>query len=50
MCEVISYLLSFTLGMIAGGIGLYYKLYKDIKDFEEKYYAVLLTIDKKNED
>ena len=30
MCEVIGYLLSFTLGIIAGGVGLYYKLYNDI--------------------
>ena len=49
MCEIISCLLSFTLGVIAGGVGLYYKLYYDIKDFEKKYNTVLITVGSKDE-
>ena len=49
MCETISYLFSFILGVIAGSVGLYYKLYKDIKDFEEKYATILLAINKEDE-
>jgi H+/Cl- antiporter ClcA len=50
MCETISYLFSFALGMIAGGVGLYYKLLKDIKAFEKEYEPVLLLLkEKQNE-
>ena len=49
MCEIISCLLSFTLGVIAGGVGLYYKLYTDIKAFEKEYEPVLLLLREKNE-
>ena len=50
MCEIISCLLSFTLGVIAGGVGLYYKLLNDIKSFEKEYEPVLLLLkEKQNE-
>lgn len=50
MCEIISCLLSFTLGVIAGGVGLYYKLLNDIKAFEKEYEPVLLLLkEKRNE-
>ena len=49
MCEIISCVLSFTLGVIAGGVGLYYKLYNDIKAFEKEYEPVLLLLKERNE-
>jgi hypothetical protein len=50
MCEVISCVLSFTLGIIAGGVGLYYKLLMDIKAFEREYEPLLLLLkEKQNE-
>jgi len=49
MCEFISCLLSFTLGVIAGGVGLYYKLYNDIKTFEKEYEPVLLLLKQRDE-
>ena len=49
MCEIISCLLSFVLGCIVGGVGLYYKLYEDIKAFEKEYEPVLLVLKQRNE-
>ena len=50
MCETISLLFSFALGVIVGGVGLYYKLYHDIKAFEKEYEPVLLLLkEKRNE-
>lgn len=44
MCEVISCIFSFVLGVIAGGVGLYYKLLSDIKAFEKEYEPILLLL------
>ena len=49
MCEIFSCLFSFTLGVIGGGVLLYYKLYNDIKAFEKEYEPVLLLLKEKNE-
>lgn len=49
MCEFISCLFSFVLGVIAGGVGIYYKLYNDIKAFEKEWEPVLLILKQRNE-
>ena len=49
MVETISCLFSFLLGAIAGGIGIYYKLYNDIKAFEKEWEPVLLILKQRNE-
>lgn len=51
MCDAISYLFSFALGMIFGGASVYYSLLKDIKAFEKEYEPVLLLLkQKRNEE
>jgi len=49
MCEIITCLLSFILGCIVGGVGLYHNLYEDIKAFEKEYEPVLLILKQRNE-
>ena len=50
MCEIISCVLSFVLGVITGGVCLYYKLLSDIKAFEKEYEPILLLLKaKRNE-
>ena len=49
MCEFINCLFSFILGVIVGGVGLYYNLYYDIKAFEKEWEPVLLILNKRNE-
>jgi len=49
MCEFISCLFSFVLGAIAGGVGIYNKLYNDIKAFEKEWEPVLLILKQRNE-
>lgn len=49
MCELIDIIFSFTLGVMVGGLGLYYKLYEDIRDFEKKYGTLVFAITRKDE-
>ena len=49
MCEIIDFISVFALGVIVGGLGLYYKLYEDIKDFEKKYGKLVFAITRKDE-
>lgn len=49
MCELIDFISAFALGFIAGALGLYYKLYEDIKDFEKKYGTLVFAITRKDE-
>lgn len=46
MCEIMNCFFSFALGMIVGGVSLYWKLLADIKAFEEEYKPVLLVLNK----